>query len=133
MRRMSGFEAPGCLRSMQIAYLAVTSLAALLNGLAAAMNFVGAEFVKAVADKVKVSRKWMMPFGILLAAGAAGLAVGFAVPVLGAAAAVGLVAYFACALGAHVRVRDRSIGGAVTFFLLAVAALVTDVGFRQHW
>lgn len=118
---------------MHIAYLAVTSLAALMNGYAASMNFVGAEFVKVVADKVQVSQRWMVPFGILLAAGAVGLVVGFAVPALGVAAAIGLVAYFICALGAHVRVRDRNVGGAITFLLLAVAALVTDVGYRHHW
>lgn len=118
---------------MHIAYLAVASLAALMNGFAAVMNFVGATFVKAVADKVGVSEKWMVPFGILLVAGAVGLVAGFAVPALGAAAAIGLVVYFTCALGAHVRVRDRNVGGAVTFLLLAVAALVIDVGFRQHW
>jgi hypothetical protein len=118
---------------MHIAYLAVTSLAALMNVFAACMNFAGAEYVRAVADKVQVSQKWMVPFGILLAAGAVGLAAGFAVPTLGAAAAIGLVLYFICALGAHLRVRDRDVGGAVTFLLLAVAALVTDVGYRQHW
>ena len=118
---------------MHIAYLAVTSLAALMNGYAALMNFVGAEFVKVVAEKVQVSQRWMVPFGILLAVGAVGLVVGFAVPALGFAAAIGLVAYFICALGAHVRVRDRDVGGAITFLLLAVAALVTDVGYRHHW
>jgi uncharacterized membrane protein len=115
------------------AYLAVVSLAALMNGFAASMNFAGAEFVRLVADKVQVSEKWMVPFGILLAAGAVGLVTGFAVPALGVAAAIGLFVYFVCALGAHVRVRDRNVGGAVTFLFLAVAALVTDVGYRQHW
>lgn len=83
---VSGFEAPACLRGMHIAYLAVTSLAALMNAFAACMNFAGAEYVRAVADKVQVSQKWLVPFGILLAAGAVGLAAGFAVPALGAAA-----------------------------------------------
>jgi DoxX-like family len=118
---------------MHIAYLAVTSLAALMNGFAALMNLVGAEFVKAVADKVQVSQKWMMPFGLLLAAGAVGLVVGFAVTALGIAAAVGLIVYFVCALGAHIRVRDRNVGGAITFLVLAVAALVTNVGYHDHW
>lgn len=118
---------------MHIAFLAVTSLAALMNGFAASMNFVGAEFVKIVADKVQVSHKWMVPFGLLLAAGAVGLVVGVAVPALGIAAAIGLVAYFVCALGAHVRVRDRDVGGAITFLLLAVAAMVTAVGYHEHW
>jgi hypothetical protein len=118
---------------MHIAYIAVASLVALMSGYAASMNFVGAESVKVVADKVQVSERWMVPFGVVLAAGAFGLVVGFAVPALGVAAAIGLVVYFICALGAHVRVRDRNVGGAITFLLLAVAALVTDVGYHHHW
>ena len=132
-RCLSGFRLSACLTGMHIAYLAVTSLAALMNGYAATMNFIGAKFVKVVADTVQVSQKWMVPFGVLLAAGAVGLVVGFAVPALGIAAAICLVAYFMCALGAHVRVRDRNVGGAITFLLLAMAALVTDVGYHRHW
>jgi hypothetical protein len=30
-------------------------------------------------------------------------------------------------------VRDRQIGGAVSFLLLAVAALVIGLGYRSHW
>jgi hypothetical protein len=70
----------------------------------------------------------MTPRGALLAAGALGLLVGFAVPPLGAAAAAGLVASCICALCAHARVRDPNVGGAVFFLVLAVAALVTNVG-----
>lgn len=118
---------------MHIAYLAVTLLAALMNGYAATMNFIGAEFVKAVADEVQVSRRWMVPFGVVLALGAIGLVVGVAVEAIGIAAAVGLVVYFICALSAHVRVRDRNIGGAIVFLLFASAALVTDFGYRHNW
>lgn len=118
---------------MHIAYVVITMLAALANGWAALMNFVGAKFVKVVADTVQVSRKWMVPFGVLLASGALGLVIGFAVPALGIAAAIGLVAYFICALSAHIRVHDRNVGGAVTFLLLAVAALVAGIGYRYHW
>ena len=38
--------------------------------------------------------------------------------------AIGLVVYFICALGAHARVRDRQIGAALSFLVLAVAALI---------
>jgi hypothetical protein len=86
-----------------------------------------------VADRVRVAQKWMIPFGILLAAGAAGLLVGFGVPVVGMAAAVGLVLYFVGALSAHLRAHDRGIGGAVTFLVLAVAALITNIGYHGHW
>jgi hypothetical protein len=130
---VSGSPCAVCLRGMYITYLVITVLAALANGYAASLNFVGAESVKVVADRVQVSRKWMIPFGTLLAAGAAGLLVGFAVPVLGKAAAIGLVLYFICALSAHIRVHDRGVGGAVTFFLLAIAALITNIGYHNHW
>ena len=118
---------------MHVTYLVITILAALANGYAASLNFVGAESVKAVADRVQVSRRWMVPLGTLLASGAVGLLVGFAVPALGTAAAIGLVVYFICAVSAHLRVGDRQIGGAVFFLLLAVAALTTSVDYHNDW
>jgi len=118
---------------MDVTYLVVTILAALANGYAAALDFAGAESVKVVADRVRVSRRWMVPLGTLLASGAIGLLAGFAVPALGTAAASGLVLYFICAVCAHLRVRDRHIGGAVFFLLLAVAALTTNLAYRDHW
>ncbi|MHB8531454.1 MAG: DoxX family protein [Solirubrobacteraceae bacterium] len=118
---------------MHVTYVVVTILAALMNAYAAALDFVGAESVKVVADRVQVSRGWMVPLGTLLASGAIGLLAGFVVPVLGTAAASGLVLYFICAVTAHLRVRDRQIGGAVFFLLLAVAALTTNVAYRNDW
>ena len=117
---------------MHIAYVVVTIAVALANSYAAALNFVGAESVKVVADDVRVSRKWMIPFGILLASGAAGLLAGLVVPVLGTAAAIGLVVYFTCALSAHIRVRDPKVAGAVSFLVMAVAALVVGLGYHNH-
>ncbi len=118
---------------MQVIYVVTTILAALANGYAAALNFVGAESVKVVADRLQVSRRRMVPLGTLLASGAVGLLAGFAVPALGTAAAIGLVLYFVCAVAAHLRVRDRQIGGAVFFLLLAAAALITVLAYRDHW
>jgi len=118
---------------MHVTYVIITILAALANGYAAVLNLVGAESVKVVADKVRVSQEWMIPFGLLLASGALGLLIGFAVPVLGTAAAIGLVLYFICALSAHLRVRDPGIGGAVSFLVLAVAAVITDLGYHNQW
>ena len=118
---------------MHVTYLVTTLLAALANGYAASLNFVGAESVKLVADRVGVSRRWMLPFGTVLLSGAVGLVLGFAVPALGTAAAAGLVVYFICAVSAHIRARDRGIGGAVFFFLLATAALVTGLAYHNHW
>jgi DoxX-like family len=69
----------------------------------------------------------------VLASGALGLLIGLGVPVLGTAAAIGLVLYFTCALTAHLRVRDPGIGGAVSFLVLAVAALITNLAYRNQW
>jgi hypothetical protein len=132
-RRRSGSSADVCLGGMQVTYLVITILAALANGYAAALNLVGAESVKVVADRVQVSRAWMVPLGTLLASGAAGLLTGFAVPALGMAAAIGLILYFICAVTAHLRVRDRQLGGAVFFLLLAVAALTIGLAYHNRW
>jgi hypothetical protein len=117
---------------MHIIYVVVTIVAALAYSYAACLNFIGAESVKVVADKVRVPRGWMIPFGILLASGALGLLIGFAVPELGTAAAIGLVLYFICALVAHVRVRDPQVAGAVSFLVLAVVALIAGLGFHTQ-
>ena len=132
-RRLSGSSRGTCLGGMYVAYLVITILAAIANGYAASLNFVGAESVKVVADRVQVSRRWMVPLGTLLAGGAVGLLAGFAVPALGTAAATGLVVYFIGAVTAHIRVRDRQIGGALFFLVLAAAALTTSLGYHNHW
>jgi hypothetical protein len=117
---------------MHVIYIVITLLASIANGYAASLNFVGADSVKAVADRLQVSRTWMVPLGTLLGSGAAGLLIGFGVPLLGKAAAIGLIFYFVCALGAHIRARDRQVGGAVTFLVLAVAALIANVAYHDH-
>ena len=126
------FPAARVFSGMRTAYVLITILAVLAYGYAACLNFVGAESVRVVADKVQVSQRWMIPFGMLLTAGAVGLLVGLVVPALGIAAAIGLVLYFICALGAHLRVRDTGIAGAVGFLVLAVAALIASLGYHNH-
>jgi hypothetical protein len=118
---------------MHIAYVVATILAALANGCAASLNFLGAESVKVVADRVHVARGWMLPLGTLLGAGAIGLLAGFVVPALGVAAAIGLCLYFICAVTAHLRVHDHELGGAVFFLLLAAAALSTGLAYHGGW
>ncbi|HVX42958.1 MAG TPA: DoxX family protein [Mycobacteriales bacterium] len=112
---------------MHTVYLVVTVLAALATGYAATLSLSGAESVKTVAARVRVPTRCMVPFGLLLASGAVGLLAGLAVPVLGVAAAAGLIGYFICAVGAHVRVRDRGVGGAAFFLALMVVALLVAV------
>lgn len=118
---------------MRITYLLVTTLAALMNGYAAILSLTGARSVEAVADRLELSRQLMRPFGIVLAAGSLGLLAGIAVPALGVAAAVGLIVYFICALMAHLRARDTAIGGASFFLVVAMAALVSNLAYRQAW
>lgn len=115
---------------MYALYVVITVLAALANGYAASLDFIGAESVKLVADRVQVSQRWMVPLGVLLASGAAGLLAGFAVPALGTAAAIGLILYFICAVSAHLRVGDRGIVPAVFFLLLATSALATNLAWH---
>ncbi|MGW0230883.1 DoxX family protein [Actinopolymorpha singaporensis] len=70
---------------------------------------------------------------LLLGAGSVGLIAGFGVPALGTAAASGLVLYFLCAAGAHVRGRDTRVASWINwsiFFGLAVAALAVGLAHR---
>lgn len=116
---------------MRITYLVVTCFAALMNGYAAMLSFARAESVEAVADRLQIAHRWMLPFGILLAAGAVGLLVGTAVPAVGMSAAIGLCLYFSCAVAAHLRAHDTQVGGALFFLLMAAAALVANLGYDQ--
>lgn len=115
---MSGPVAGACLGGMYVLYVVITILAVLANGYAACLDFVV---------------RWMVPLGVSLASGAAGLLAGFAVPALGTAAAIGLILYFICAVSAHLRVGDRGIAPAVFFLLLAASALVTNLAYHKHW
>lgn len=115
---------------MTAAYIAVTVLAASALAFAACLNFARHEMVAAAAARVRVPESWMYPLGTVLAAGALGLLVGFAVPWIGTAAAVGVVVYFVCAVGAHLRVRDSQFGAAAVFLLLGVAALAVRLVHR---
>jgi hypothetical protein len=75
-----------------------------------------------------VPESWLVfPIGALKVAGAAGLLLGLAgVPLVGTAAAIGLVLYFVCAAYTHIRVSDFSSTfflGSCLFLPLAVATL----------
>ncbi|MFE0193951.1 DoxX family protein [Streptomyces sp. NPDC059008] len=111
-------------------YLVFTLLTSAINGLAATANFIGHEYPKSQADKLRVPRSWMRPLGALLAAGALGLLAGFVVPVLGTLAAAGLVLYFLGALCAHLRVGDYQLGYWAVFFCLPVGALAVGLALR---
>ena len=90
-------------------YAVVTVLTAAALAYGAYLDFVGHASIVAIADRLRVPRSWMAPLGACLAAGSLGLLAGFAVPVLGTAAGVGLVLYFLAAIGAHLRVDRKSV------------------------
>ena len=105
-------------------YLIVTILAAAANVFSATCDFVRYEKVSIAMAKAGVPESWMTTVGILKAVGALGLLVGIRVPVIGTAAALGLILFFVVAIITHVRGRDYSLGPAIVFLLLAMAALV---------
>ncbi|MDF2977159.1 MAG: DoxX family protein [Actinomycetospora sp.] len=115
---------------MLIAHVGVTVVAILANAFAAAADFTRAQFVLDNSASVGVPLSWLPPLGLLKAAGAAGLLLGLlGVPVIGTAAATGLVLFFVGALVTHLRAGDHSASLAfpASFLLLALAALASSV------
>ena len=113
---------------MFTAYVVVTLMAIAASTFVAIANFMRLEFVLTTAAKVSVPQSWITVLGSLNAAAALGLLVGLiGVPLIGEAAAIGLVLYFVGAIITHVRARDYLIGPATTFLLLAAAALVLEL------
>ncbi|CUM43246.1 DoxX family protein [Streptomyces gardneri] len=108
-------------------YVVLTVLTAAVLAYAACLDFVRHPSIAAIADRVSVPRTWMVPLGACLAAGSAGLLAGFVVPWIGVAAGLGLVLYFLGAVGAHLRVGDLRIGGALVCLALSVAVLVLGI------
>ena len=115
---------------MFAAYVTVTVIAAVFNGIAAVTYLIGHEYPKAQADLKRVPRSWVPVLGALLAAGSLGLLAGFAVPPLGILAAAGLVLYFVGALIAHLRVGSRQLVGWAVFFSITVAALAVNLAYH---
>jgi len=87
-------------------YVVVTVITAIVTAAIAIPDFIPAGFVLANSAKVHVPRSWLPMLGALKLAGALGLLVGVVgLPVIGIAAATGLVLYFIGAVIAHVRAR----------------------------
>ncbi|MHA6802300.1 DoxX family protein [Salinifilum ghardaiensis] len=121
---------------MFTAYVAVTVLAIAANTFSGIASMTRSEPVMQrlvpAMDKAGVPESWLVfPIGTLKTAGGVGLLLGLlGVPLIGAAAAIGLVLFFVCATYTHVRVSDYSSSFflAAGFFLpLAAAALALDL------
>jgi hypothetical protein len=88
---------------MSTAHVVVTILAAALVGYSAAAALFRAKWVVQNLTGYGVPRSWLPWLGAAKGAGAAGLLVGLAVPVIGTMAGIGLVLYFAGAVFTVVR------------------------------
>src|SRR5713101_8030848 len=108
---------------MFTAYIVVALLAAAANIFSATLDFIRYKPILINMARAGVPESWINMLGILKAAGALGLLVGIGVPLIGTAAAVGLILFFVGAIITHLRAGDYSFGLAVVFLLLAVAAL----------
>ncbi len=113
---------------MSIALVIVTVLAAGIAAASAAMKLTGnAQVIESMAT-VKVPPRLVPLLAGTEAAGAVGALIGLAVRPLGIAATVGLVAYFALAIGAHLRVGDtKGAPSPALPLVLSVAALVLRI------
>lgn len=112
--------------SVSTAYLAVITLTAVVTITIAIADFIPAQFVLANSAQVGVPRSWLPLLGGLKLAGGAGLIIGLAgVPLIGVAAAAGLVAFFVGAVVTHLRANVLyNIGFPAAYLLLATASLV---------
>jgi hypothetical protein len=112
---------------MFTAYVIVTILAIAANAFSGIAAIVHWGRILPGMIKAGVPESWLtFPIGTLKTAGAVGLLLGLGVPLIGTAAAIGLILFFVCALYTHVRAGDYSpqFGLANGFLALAVASLV---------
>jgi hypothetical protein len=117
---------------MFTAYVIVTVLAAGFNAYAAYVDFARAEWVIANMTRYGIPRSWLFSLGALKAMGAVGLVIGISVPLIGVAAAFGLVLYFIGAIATVVRSRLYShLRYPTPFLLLAMASLALQLTAGQ--
>lgn len=90
---------------MSTAYVVVTVIAAALVAFSAAANIFRFRFIVRNLENYGVPRSWWPWLSLAKAAGAAGLLVGLAVPVVGMIAAIGLVLFFLGAVVTVIRAR----------------------------
>ncbi|OBI27679.1 DoxX family protein [Mycobacterium sp. E2238] len=117
---------------MNTAYVAVTLVTAASTAGIAVADLIPAGFVLANSAEVGVPRSWLPALGAVKLAGAAGLIVGLVglvgLPVLGIAAATGLVLFFVGAVVTHLRARVLyNIAFPGAYLCMSVASLALMV------
>jgi DoxX-like family len=106
------------------AYIIATIIAAAANTYAAVVDFRRPEWVLDNIRKWGGSHSWLFTLGALKAAGALGLLVGIGVPLIGVAAAVGLVLFFVGAIAVVIRARWYAhLPWPSAYLFLAIASL----------
>ncbi|ORA64547.1 DoxX family protein [Mycobacteroides franklinii] len=89
---------------LETGLLVTTVLCVVANGFEVAAKTVKAQFVVQNSGEVGVAPRWLPYLAAIEGAGVVGLVIGLAgVRPLGLAAAIGLVAFFIGAVGAHIR------------------------------
>jgi len=111
--------------------IVVTVLFALYMAASAAADFARYKQVSLVMAKAGVPESWMPLLGVLKAAGAVGLLVGLGVPLIGTAAAIGVVVYFVGAIVTHVRVRLYGVWIVYPVFALLLAVATLGLGLAD--
>jgi hypothetical protein len=109
---------------MAVAPIVISSLLAVLISYSAVLKLTHRPTVMEDYRRAGVPEPWLNWLAALLLTAAVGLAVGNWWPLAGVAAAAGLVAYFALAVGFHIRAKDtKNAATPAVLMLLAVAAL----------
>jgi DoxX-like family len=112
---------------MLTAYVLVTAIAIVAYGFSGVAALAHFKPILPGMARAGVPESWLtFPIGTLKIAGTVGLIIGLAgLPVIGAAAAIGLILFFVCAVYTHVLAGDLSaqFGMAIGFLLLGGATL----------
>lgn len=116
--------------AMNTASIVVVGFTAAATATIAVADFIPAQFVLANSAQVGVPRSWLPMLGALKLAGGIGLVAGLlGVPVIGIAAAAGLVAFFVGAVATHIRAGVfYNIAFPAGYLLLSTASLALLAG-----
>lgn len=107
------------------AFLIVIIVAAAANIYAGICDFTRPDWLLANMKRLEVEERWLPTLGVLKLLGGLGLFAGIFFPLIGVAAAAGLVLYFVCAMITVLRARwYANLPFPLTWLALAVGAFV---------
>ncbi|OLT39969.1 transmembrane invasion protein [Saccharomonospora sp. CUA-673] len=111
--------------AFDVSLLVATIGCVAVNGFEVVAKLLRAPFVVQNCAAVGIDRRWLPHLAAVEGAGVVGLVLGLAgVPLIGLAAAIGLVGFFVIAVAVHIRTRVlHNIAFPVVFLLLAAASV----------